>query len=280
MKDGWRDIARVLLAVLFLGLPTGAVADSVPRWELGVGAGALAMPDYRGSDQTRTYLLPFPYVVYRLDWLKIDREGIRSTLFDREWVDLNLSLSASPPVDSGNNRARAGMSDIKPIVEFGPTLDFHLWRSADRKTGVDLRLPLRASFTAEWHTREAGENFSPTLNLDVSGIAGRPWQVGLVAGPIFATARQHRYYYEVSEADARPDRPAYTAHGGYAGTRFLAALSRRFDRTWMGAYARYDSLRDAAFEESPLVRRGHYASAGIAAAWIFGQSPEKVERNN
>jgi outer membrane scaffolding protein for murein synthesis (MipA/OmpV family) len=277
MTDERPAATRLLLAVLLLCLPLRAFAEGVPRWELGIGAGALAMPDYRGSDQVRRYLLPFPYVVYRLDWLKIDRQGIRSTLFDRDWVDLNVSMSASPPVDSGNNRAREGMRGIKPIVEIGPSLDFHLWRSADRRTLFDLRLPVRAAFTAERRTREAGENFSPTLNLDVGGLAGSRWNLGLAAGPIFATTRQHRYYYGVSDADARPDRPAYAAHGGYAGSQLLAALSRRFDRAWVGGYARYDTLRGAAFEDSPLVRRDHYASAGLAAAWIFGQSAERVE---
>jgi outer membrane scaffolding protein for murein synthesis (MipA/OmpV family) len=238
------------------------------------------MPDYRGSDQVRNYVLPFPYIVYRLDWVKIDREGIRSRLFRRDWVDLNFSMSASPPVRSRNNRAREGMSDIDPVVEIGPSLDFHLWKSADRNVRLDVRLPVRASFTAEWRTRAVGGNFTPTVNLDFNGVAGIPVQLGLLAGPVFADARQHRYYYGVSAADARPGRPAYEAHGGYAGTQFLAALSHRFERAWVGAYGRVDTLKGAVFEDSPLVRRDRYASGGIAAAWIFGQSSERVERRD
>lgn len=275
-----RDLRTFLLAsVLLAGISGSAASGTVPRWELGLGAGALSMPDYRGSDQVRNYILPFPYIVYRLDWLKIDRSGIRSTLFDRDWADFTVSLSASPPVDSGDNRARAGMDDIKPIVELGPSLDLHLWRSADRRFLFDVRLPLRAAFTAEWRTEEAGESLSPTVNLDVNGLAGKPWQLGLAAGPIFATARQNRYYYGVSDAESTAGRPAYKARGGYSGSQMLVALSRRFgDAWWVGAYARYDTLAGAAFEDSPLVRRDHYASGGIAAAWIFSRSAERVER--
>jgi outer membrane scaffolding protein for murein synthesis (MipA/OmpV family) len=277
-----RRFRTSLLAIALLAAVSGrAGAGTVPRWELGIGAGALSMPDYRGSDQVRSYVLPFPYVVYRLDWLKIDRSGIRSTLFDREWVDLTVSLSASPPVDSGDNRARSGMDDIEPIVEFGPSLDLHLWRSADRKVRFDVRLPLRAAFTAEWRTKEAGESLSPTANLDVGSLAGSPWQLGLAAGPVFATARQNRYYYGVSDAESIPGRPAYKARGGYSGSQFLVALSRRFGAAWWaGAYARYDTLAGAVFEDSPLVRRDHYASGGIAAAWIFSRSGEQVERED
>ena len=111
-------------------------------------------------------------------------------------------------------------------------------------------------------------SLSPTLNFDVAGIGGKPWQLGLLAGPIFATRRQHRYFYGVSESDARPDRPAFDAHGGYAGLQFLVSLSRRFEKAWFGAYARYDTLRGAVFEDSPLVRRPYYLSTGFAIAWI------------
>jgi outer membrane scaffolding protein for murein synthesis (MipA/OmpV family) len=70
--------AALFLGAVLLGLPPRAAAEMLPKWELGVGVGGLWMPDYRGSDEVRSYLLPFPYVIYRLDWLKVDREGVRS----------------------------------------------------------------------------------------------------------------------------------------------------------------------------------------------------------
>lgn len=280
IKTRPRIASLIVCAALFVGLPRQAAAEKVPQWELGAGVVGLLMPDYRGSDEVRRYLLPLPYIVYRLEWLKADRTGIRSKLLDREDAEVNLSLSASPPVRSKNNRAREGMSDLKPMVEFGPALDMHLWRGDGRRFRLDLRVPVRAAFTVESHPRDAGVSLSPTLNLDVAGIGGRPWQLGLLAGPIFATRRQHRYYYGVSESEARPDRPVFDAHGGYGGVQFLVALSRRFEKAWFGAYARYDTLRGAVFEDSPLVRRHYYASAGFAIAWIPLQSSRMVERDD
>jgi len=172
------------------------------------------------------------------------------------------------------------MSDLKPMVEFGPSLDIHLWRGDGRRFKLDVRAPVRAAFTVESPPRDAGVSLSPTLNLDVAGIGGRPWQLGMLAGPIFATRRQHDYFYGVSENDARPDRPAFDAHGGYSGLQFLVALSRRFEKAWFGAYARYDTLRGAVFEDSPLVRRDFYVSAGFAIAWIPLQSSRMVERDD
>jgi outer membrane scaffolding protein for murein synthesis (MipA/OmpV family) len=270
----------LFFAALFLGSSRQTGAETVPQWELGAGIASLMLADYRGSDEVRTYLLPLPYIIYRLEWIKADRTGIRSTLFNRKEAEVNLSLNATPPVRSKNNRAREGMSDLKPMVEFGPTLDIHLWRGDGRRFKLDVRTPVRAAFTVESRPRYVGVNLAPTLNFDVAGIGGRPWQLGMLAGPIFATRRQHRYFYGVSEGDARPDRPAFDAHGGYAGLQFLVALSRRFEKAWFGTYARYDTLHAAVFEDSPLVRRNYYVSAGFAIAWIPLQSSRMIERDD
>ena len=250
-----RIAVLILCAALFLVLSHQAAAEKLPQWELGAGIAGLMLPDYRGSDEVRSYLLPVPYIIYRLEWIKADRTGIHSKVLRWERAEVNLSLSATPPVRSKNNRAREGMRDLKPMVELGPSLDIHLWHGDGRRFKLDVRTPVRAAFTVESRPRDAGLSLSPTLNFDVAGIGGRPWQLGMLAGPIFATRRQHQYFYGVQESDARPDRPAFDARGGYAGLQFLVALSRRFEKAWFGAYARYDTLRGAVFEDSPLVRR-------------------------
>jgi hypothetical protein len=58
--------------------------------------------------------------------------------------------------------------------------------------------------------------------------------------------------------------------------QFLMALSKRYPKFWVGGFARYDTLRGAAFEESPLVTSRHYAAGGIAISWILGESRERV----
>ena len=80
----------------------------------------------------------------------------------------------------------------------------------------------------------------------------------------------------MTPADATAARPAYTPGGGYAGAEFLAAFSRRFPRYWVGGFVRYDTLRGAAFEASPLVTSKNYFAAGIAISWIVGESKERV----
>jgi outer membrane scaffolding protein for murein synthesis (MipA/OmpV family) len=256
-----------------------AAAGELPLWELGVGVGAFALPDYRGSDEGRGYVLPVPYLVYRGEFLRADRHGIRGELFESERVKLNLSVAASLPVNSSRNAARAGMPDLDPSAEVGPSLELALWRSSDRRDLLELRLPLRAAFTLESSPRAIGWVATPNLNLDLAGrgaLAG--WNFGFMAGPVYGSRRQHEYFYGVAPQFAQqPARPAYAAPGGYAGLQFLAAASRRFDGFWVGAFVRADTLRGAAFEASPLVKRDTYFAAGAGIAWVLGVSRERVE---
>ncbi len=273
-----RTPLRYAAAFAALSLPAlaGAAGD-MPLWEVGAGIAALSFPAYRGSDERHDFLMPVPYFVYHGKFLKADRHGIRGSLFDSDRVDLTLSLAASPPTDSDEVDIRAGMADLKPTAEFGPQVDLTLWRDADRARFLKLRLPLRAAFTVEGSPRGIGWIFSPNLNLDIADPPALPgWNLGFVAGPIWATRRQHDYFYGVAPRHAAPFRPAYQASGGYSGSQFLVSLSKRFDRAWVGAFVRYDTLAGASFADSPLVARKHFAAAGLAVSWILDESKTRV----
>jgi outer membrane scaffolding protein for murein synthesis (MipA/OmpV family) len=257
-------------------LPPTVVAPVMrPLWEIGLGAGALCLPDYRGSDQSRTRWFPVPYVVYRGKWLRADREGARAVLLDAQSVEVDLSFAASPPSNSRDNDARAGMPDLKAAVEFGPNVNLTLQRSDDRKLKLDLRLPLRAAFTVQGSPRAIGVNFAPNLNLDLAGVGGG-WNVGLLTGPMFADRRYHDRVYGVDPVYATPQRSAYRAGGGYSGWQALAAVSRRFDVWWVGGFVRYDNLRGAAFADSPLLRRDNALTWGFGVSRVLGTSAELV----
>lgn len=258
-----------------------AGAAEKPLWELGAGVGVLHFPAYRGSDESRKWVLPVPYVIYRGDFLKADRKGIRGTFFDSERAELSLSLAASPPASSDDVDARDGMPDLKPTVEIGPSLDIELWQSRDERNRLGVRLPLRVGVTLESNPRSTGWQFTPQLNFDWRDPADLTgWTLGLVAGPIFGDRRQHRYFYEVDARFATPHRPQYEAHGGYAGTQFLAALWKRYPSWWVGGFVRYDNLAGATFVDSPLVKTRHYFAAGLAVTWLIGESSRRVETDD
>ena len=269
------SLAILPLAGLFAG---HSLADEKPLWELGVGMSALSFPDYRGSDESSLYAIPFPYVIYRGTFLKADKDGVRGAFFDSDRIELNISVGASVPVKSSDNRARQGMPDLQPTVEFGPALDLTLWRSHDRRYKLDLRLPVRAAVTVMGGVDGAGWVFSPRLTLDVTDVAGLAgWNLGMLAGPMYGSERSHDYFYSVAPKYATPDRPSYDADAGYAGSQFLMSVSKRYPKYWLGAFARWDSLNGAVFADSPLVKSENYFAAGVGFAWILWESSTLVE---
>ena len=93
--------------------------------------------------QAQNHVLPIPYIVYRGEFFKADRDGIRSIFFDNDTFEVNASAGASFPVDSKNNDARQGMPDLKPTVELGPASDVVLWQSTTPRMKLMLRMPVR-----------------------------------------------------------------------------------------------------------------------------------------
>lgn len=261
--------SAVVVACLFA---LSARAGELPRWEVGLGMAVLSIPDYRGSDQQRGYLLPLPYFQYRGDVFRIDREGAHGDVFATDRLKLDLSVNVGPPARSGQNEARRNMPDINPTFEAGPSLHVLLARNESRDRSWSLRLPLRTAAAADFAKFESiGWIFAPSLNFEADNLGGG-WHVGVAGGPLYASEEYHDYFYEVKPVHATATRPAYDAKGSYSGSRLTLTASRRYPRYWLGAFARYDSLSGAAFEDSPLVKKPESFMVGIGIAWILMES--------
>lgn len=268
----------VSLAAVCAACGGQAHGQSFPLWEAGIGAAVIDFPHYRGSDQRHTYVLPLPYFVFRGEKVRVDRQGLRGLLFDSDRAALDLSANGSIPVDSARNRARAGMSDLDPTFELGPSLNLRLAGTHRAPASLDLRLPVRAVLATDAsHLRHVGWVFQPQFALTWKPAFGQPgWQWGAAAGPVFGDRRHHRYFYGVGPADAAPNRPAYRPCGGYAGMQFTTSISRRFGPAWFGAFARFDDLHGTVFADSPLVRTRTNLTAGFGLAWILAESSRRV----
>lgn len=268
--------SAILLSVFLCAMPASLYgAEELPLWEAGAGVAGLSVPDYRGSDERHGYLLPLPYIVYRGDILRMDRKGMYGLLYHSQQAELNISFDGGVPVKSGRNAARAGMPNLDPTIQIGPSLEICLVQDCNTDRVVQFRFPVRAVVASDF-SRFTGIGLiaNPQLNFDFRNIGtGGGWNLGFALGPLFATERYHDYYYQVSPQDAIPDvRPAYDARSGYSGTLLILALSKRFDHIWFGAFARYDYLTGAVFENGPLMKTGHSLMAGFGLAWVFGQS--------
>jgi outer membrane scaffolding protein for murein synthesis (MipA/OmpV family) len=265
-----------ILLLAILATPSHAQSpQQVPQWELGLGAAALSVPDYRGSDERSTYVLPIPYFIYRGPLLKADREGARLDFLRADRVRVDLSVTAGPPAKSDDDGARAGMPDLDPTLEAGAALKVLLARSDDGRQALSLQLPLRAAYATDLtYLEPIGWVASPSLSYQF--VAATGWQTGLSAGPLFATESYHDYFYEVAPEHATTTRPAFDARSGYSGTYARLTLAKRFTRFWVGMFVRYDDLRGAVFEGSPLVRQTSSLMWGGGIAWVFAQSDRTV----
>lgn len=272
------------LAALWLLQPVYAAAQAPaePLWEAGVGMAVTALPDYRGADEGRTYLLPIPYFTYHGKRLRIDRLGVHADLIERERLQFDVSLSLGPPADSDENRARAGMPDLDLTLEVGPSLKLLCWASERRERTLTLQLPLRAVIATDFgsHWGQVGWVFAPHLSYDHSNFGpGVGWNFLASAGPVYATEKFHDYYYEVGPQFATAARPAFDAAGGYSGMRVTLSMSKRYREFWLGWFVRYDDLDGASFAASPLVRRGDSLIAGIGMSWVFLRSATSASRD-
>ena len=272
----------ILFFLVFLfssGLfPEKSEGGQLPLWEAAVGLVGFSFPDYRGSDQSRSYILPFPYFIYRGEVFKVDRERVRGLFFRRPWLELDLSLGGSVPVDSSRNDARKGMPNLYPVAELGPSLELILGeKKGDYKTTVTL--PFRFAGAIPFpQVYGIGYVFTPRLNIDKYNIGGwSGFNLGMSFGPVFGSEGYHDYFYSVSPAYATPSRPAYSAQGGYGGTQLSVGLSKYYKKFWVNLFARWDQLDGAVFADSPLYKKNSSLIAGLAFTWIFAESDKMVE---
>ncbi len=218
-----------------------------------------------------------PYFIYRGEYLRFDRTGLSAFLVDDERFEVNVSVNASLPVDSDDNRARRGMPDLDLLLEAGPTLRYTPWRSRSGDTKLRLDLPLRGAFSADG------------LKLDYQGLTGSPtvaffsrfreWHWTASYSAIFSDRDYHSYFYDVDSEYVTPQRHHHRSDAGYTASRFSLSVARHYPNWFVGAYVRYYSQHGAANRDSPLLKRDNNASAGFIVAWLFGKSETLVDQD-
>lgn len=269
-------IALSVFCFLSPGIALGQ--EKKPVWELGVGAGLLYIPDYRGSNESRFYALPYPYVVYRGDIIKVDKQKISGQIFKTDRILLDVSFYGSVPVDSDKNSARAGMPDLDPTFEVGPALEGTILDNRESRYSLKFVLPVRAVFSTDFSSvTYEGWLVSPRLNFEKGDIIPKTGlQLGISAGPLFANSGYHDYYYTVESAYATAWRPAYEADGGYSGSTLTIGLSKSYKQLRFNAFVSVDFLDGAVFDDSPLVKTRTYIMSGVGVSWIFFKSEKTV----
>ena len=265
---------KIVISFLILTAMTVTSAEeksptNESEMELGIGLGALSLPHYRGSSQRSDYNSFIPYLRYNGDHLKIDREGGRYNFYDDSSIRIDLSMAFSLAVDSSDNIARKGMSDLGHIIEFGPRVQFKLYQSQDNNIRIRFALPLRTAYATDFnHTENIGWVFSPYLQFRYFKTG---WESAFSIGPVWSTEQYHDYFYEVTPQHSTVTRASYNAKAGYSGSRLTVTVSKRFDKVFFGLFAKYDNLNDAVFIDSPLIKQNDSFILGVALSWILNK---------
>jgi outer membrane scaffolding protein for murein synthesis (MipA/OmpV family) len=253
-------------------------AGLLPQWELGAGLALLHRPDYPGADQDRSYVLPFPYVIYRGERIKADREGLRGMLFEHPLWDLDISAGGSLPVNSVDNRAREGMDDLDFSFEIGPSLRFKLHDKLSQK--LHLRLNLRALLALDDFPvmNYQGWVFNPELRWGQRLSYGLTLRANVQMR--YGSKAYHDYFYGVPPRFATASRPVYEASTGYNSTGAGLNLRWHGKSNWRVIMSlNYLDLHDASFDDSPLFRKNSGVYFGFSVSRILWRSSVKVDSN-
>lgn len=203
---------------------------------------------------------------------------MRGMLYESRRVEFDFSVDGAIPVSSDKIDVRAGMPDLDPILQFGPSLRVGLWENPQALRSLILNLPVRGAFAIDSGVDRIGYTFSPHVTFYQNfRLVDRRWRLGLSAGLEFGSDEYHDYFYGVDDTFVTPTRPAYDAEGGYGGTRFIATMQGRTRKTWISLFARYDRVDNAVFNDSPLVVRNGGLTAGFILTWFVAQSKKIVE---
>lgn len=274
-----RALRRAVLGALALAGVQAGHAETVglPRWEVGISTVGLYAPDYRGADQMRTRGLVLPYVIYRGEVLRADRDGLRAEFLRSDRIEFNFSGGLGLPVNADRNLARRGMPEIDWVLEFGPAMNVKLATSDDGRHDLQLRLPVRAAFALDGGVDYVGTLFAPNLRATFRRVA---WaggtQLRVSTGPVFATADYHRFYYGVEPQYATATRPAFAPKAGYSGWDLSASAARIVGNWRLFAFSGLDLIDGARFENSPLIRRQRTWSVGFGVAYVIARSSDNV----
>ncbi len=269
-----------LLAVgLLLSFATQAEESSptgpLPKWELGAGVAGLSLPDYPGADQSSSYVLPFPYIIYRGERIKADRDGLRGLLIEHRRWDLDISVGGSLPVNSSDNEARAGMESLDFSFELGPSLRFKFYDTPSQN--LQLRFNLRALLAVDGFPafNYEGWLFNPELRWRQHLTDSLTWGASLQMR--YGSDDYHQYFYGVANRFATASRPAYQAEEGYNSSGFGLNLRWLANADWrLNVAAAYIDLHDASFNDSPLFKQNNGVYFGLSVSRILWRASTRV----
>ncbi|MCF8058883.1 MAG: MipA/OmpV family protein [Bacteriovoracaceae bacterium] len=250
--------------------------SALPLWEAGAGFVAANVPAYPGSEDSNNFFIPIPTFFYRGEIIRADEEGgMRGRFLKTDDFEINLSIGGSLPASSKDVAARAGMPNLKTMVELGPGLLATLWRKRGIQSyKLGLNIPLRAAFTVDFfEAKERGLVFNPLLYFITENLVGKRVFTFTSLSSIVTSHKFQKVFYQVDPQFALPTRPAYAVESGYLGSTLSQGFSKLlFNEINAFIGVNWTNLRGASNQNSPLFKRKDNFSAAIGFVWWFYES--------
>lgn len=250
-----------------------------PLYELGGGAAALNIPNYPGAASNTLRLLPFPFVVYRGDFLRSDEEGTRARFLNSELFELGMSGGFNYPIDSNANKARKGMPNTDALVGLGPGVIIRLL-DGDSLNKLTIGLGVRTNFAIgnglsirnEGWIIEPNIRFWRRLNKD----SGLSFFSSLSTS--YGDKKYNQFFYQVDSEYQTNDRKKYDAKEGMVDIAFSFGSSYDFsNKLSIFAGLFQSNLTISANRDSPLVEEQINTGFALGFSWLFYESDELVK---
>ena len=241
------------------------------QWTFGIGMMAAKIAHYPGADQSRSVMLPFPYIHYRSKKFTIDRNGVRRKFLSGENWDINLSASGQIRVESKNNQARAGMPDLAWVAAVGPVFNYYF----DEQKNQSLRLHIRKAFAFDDGIDSIGGmatlGFRQLIDLPDNNFGQTSFSASVEM--VYGSSKYNDYFYGVAPQYANAERRQYHGNSGLMVNQLTLAYNiknhpneRKFRA---GMFLRATNLSGSEIENSPLVKQSTNINFGIMYAWLF-----------
>lgn len=240
-------------------------------WQFGVGVASVTnVPIYIGAEETRSVIVPVPYITYTSEKLKIGQGGIVGRLFDSEKWLLSVSLSGAIPVNSDKTEARRGMADIDAIFEFGPSLKYYLWGRENSPDAAFFDLNIRQSRTIKLRNLK----FTSSPAVVIRKQLATYWFGGKVnirgrLGWELVSDDYASEFYSVPDNAVTAERTAFHAQGGYAGYRANTSIRWQSGPHIVSSFLALADIGGAQYVASPLVKTKRHFYGGMVYFYLF-----------
>lgn len=263
------------LGLLSASVIAQAQPSNLPLWEAGLMGGFVSTPSYPAASDRATRAIVLPYLIYRGEVLRADRDGIGARVVHTNDVELDVGFAGSLPSRATDNAARAGMTDLGTLLEFGPRLKWTLARPT-ASSRVRVELPLRGVLEFNSGLNAQGLVFEPELIYETrDAVAG--WGFSASGSLVWGDRRLNNFFYGVSPQFSTAVRPVYEAQAGLIASRLALSTSRHFGNDLRGfGFVRFESYAGGANQGSPLHLQSSGTSVGLALAWTLGRSEQRA----